>query len=355
MVSHPSTSDDPAPVPAAPAPAAAARTVLALVEQVGALAVGQTVRVPVAPGDAPTVAAWCRRTGNELISTGDGVAVVRRGVPAALADPIAALAPQQRPGARLWIYTNFDCNLACDYCCARSSPRAERRAIGADRIATLAAEAAREGVAEILLTGGEPFLLTDLDVAVAACTAHLPTTVLTNGMLFRGSRLLMLRRMPRQRLALQISLDSATADRHDRHRGAGTWQRALDGIRIALREGFRVRVAATVATGEDDRSEEAALHALLDELGIPPEDRVVRPVARRGFAAEGVELTTEALVPEVTVTAEGVYWHPVGADHPDQLVTRQIVPLGPAIAEVRRRFVEYRRTADLAAERFPCA
>ena len=26
-------------------------------------------------------------------------------------------------GQRLWVYTNFDCNLACTYCCAESSPR----------------------------------------------------------------------------------------------------------------------------------------------------------------------------------------------------------------------------------------
>ena len=30
---------------------------------------------------------------------------------------------------RLWVYTNFDCNLQCRYCVARSSPRAERRGL----------------------------------------------------------------------------------------------------------------------------------------------------------------------------------------------------------------------------------
>ncbi len=30
-------------------------------------------------------------------------------------------------GSRLWLYTNFDCNLACDYCSAGSSPRAAPR------------------------------------------------------------------------------------------------------------------------------------------------------------------------------------------------------------------------------------
>jgi MoaA/NifB/PqqE/SkfB family radical SAM enzyme len=111
-----------------------------------------------------------------------------------------------------------DCNLACDYCCARSSPQTPRRALGVDRVRRLATEAADAGVSELLLTGGEPFLLPDIDELVAACTEILPTTLLTNGMLFRGARLERLRRMDRDRLAVQISLDSATPELHDRHR-----------------------------------------------------------------------------------------------------------------------------------------
>ncbi len=40
-----------------------------------------------------------------------------------MTDPLLDLPPSARPGSRLWIYTNVDCNLACDYCCVRSSPR----------------------------------------------------------------------------------------------------------------------------------------------------------------------------------------------------------------------------------------
>jgi len=50
-----------------------------------------------------------------------------------------------------------------------------------------------------------------------------------------------------------------------------------------------------------------------------------------------------------------VYWHPVSADHDDQLVTRELFPLADAIAEVRRRFVEQHARISAAAEWFPCA
>ena len=120
----------------------------------------------------------------------DGVATIRRG---RSRDPFEGLDPNQLPGTRLWMYTNFDCNLACDYCCVRSSPQTPRAALGIDRVRRLAAEAVEAGVSELILTGGEPFLLPDLDDLAAACTDGLPTTLLTNGMLFRGRRLEALR------------------------------------------------------------------------------------------------------------------------------------------------------------------
>jgi pyruvate-formate lyase-activating enzyme len=324
--------------------------VLDLVERTGGLAAGATTTVPLDDDDAGLVRAWCERSGNQLVGISRGVATVRRG---RAPDPLAELAPDQVPGTRLWIYTNFDCNLACDYCCVRSSPRAARRAVGVDRVARLAREAADAGVSELILTGGEPFLLPDLDDLAAACTAVLPTTLLTNAMLFRGRRLDVLRRMDRDRLVLQVSLDSATPELHDRHRGHRSWERAVAGIRTAQSEGFRVRVAATL---EPDRfAELEPFRVFLDALGIARDDQVIRALARRGVAETGLELTVESLIPEVTVTADGVYWHPVSADHDDQLVTRELFPLRDAIDEVRRRFVELRVRADAAAQWFPCA
>ena len=328
--------------------------VLDLVERLGTVARHGTITVPMGLGDpeelGATVAAWCARTGNELVELTGNVATVRRGQSP---DPLAELDPEMLPGTRLWMYTNFDCNLACDYCCARSSPQTERRALGVDRVRRLATEAVDAGVSELILTGGEPFLLPDIDELVAACSGKLPTTLLTNGMLFRGRRLDALRRMDRTRVALQISLDSASADLHDQHRGVGSWDRAVAGIRTARAEGFRVRVAATLPFEQSHELE--PFHEFLDSLGIEPDDQVIRALARRGLSDDGVELTIESLIPEVTVTADGVYWHPVSADHEDQLVTRDIFPLADAIIEVRRRFTEMRARSAAAAQWFPCA
>ncbi len=132
--------------------------ILDLVEAMIVVPRGQTVEVPLRgpdlKGDQALVTAWCLRTGNELVEVNNGVATLRRGL---RQNPLVGLAPNQVPGTRLWMYTNFDCNLACDYCCVRSSPRAERRALGVDRVRRLANEAVAAGVVELVLTGGEPF------------------------------------------------------------------------------------------------------------------------------------------------------------------------------------------------------
>jgi len=292
---------------------------------------------------------WCRFTGNPLLETTvekDRTRwVFRYGAVAVPAEDNRAV------GSRLWLYTNFDCNLRCDYCCVRSSPTALRRELGLARVQRIAREAAELGVKEIFVTGGEPFLLEDIGEILLACAAAAPTTVLTNGMLFTGRRAESLRALPRDRIVLQISLDSPTPNRHDLHRGAGSWARARDGIQRARAQGFRVRLAATVST--DAEAEE--FRQFLDEEKIAAEDRVIRRIALRGAASEGLAITRADLVPEVTITAEGVYWHPVGAEDADLLVTAEIFPLAESFAAVRRAFDSEGEHANKLAKIFNCA
>ena len=293
--------------------------------------------------------AWCRFTRNTLIEsrveTGRARFVIRCG------EAPAAREPDRPVGSRLWLYTNFDCNLQCSYCCVRSSPRAPRRALGLDRVQRIAKEATELRVREIFVTGGEPFLLPDIGGILRACTAAAPTTMLTNGMLFSGRRLETLRSLPRDRLVLQISLDSPSPARHDGNRGKGAWARAWSGVERARAEGFRVRLAATVAS--DAEAEE--FRAFLDLHKITEEDRIIRPIVLRGSATEGIALARADLVPEVTITAEGVYWHPVGAEDADLLVRSEIFPLAESFAEVRRAVERENEHHHRLAQIFNCA
>jgi uncharacterized Fe-S cluster-containing radical SAM superfamily protein/TusA-related sulfurtransferase len=300
-------------------------------------------------GVQPELEAWCRFTGNPLleatVENGRARFVFRCG--ALLVSP----ADNRPVGSRLWLYTNFHCNLHCDYCCVRSSPTAPRRELGLARVQQIAREASGLSVKEIFVTGGEPFLLEDIGEILVACAEAAPTTVLTNGMLFAGRRLETLRALPRDRIVLQISLDSATPELHDIHRGPGSWARTREGIKLARSLGFRVRLAATVST--DAEAEE--FRQFLDEEKIAEEDRVIRRIALRGEASEGIAVSRADLVPEVTITADGVYWHPVGALDADLLVTRDIFPLTEAFAAVRRAFDHEGEQANKLARIFNCA
>jgi hypothetical protein len=170
-------------------------------------------------------------------------------------------------------------------------------------------------------------------------------------MLLSGRQLATLRALPRERVTFQISLDSSTPERHESHRGKGTWARTWKGIEKARDEGFRVRLAATVST--DAEAEE--FRAFLDAQEISEENRVIRRIALRGAATEGIALARADLVPEVTITSDGVFWHPVGAEDNDLLVSREIFPLATSFASVRsavdREFDHQRRLAKI----FNCA
>ena len=312
---------------------------LEIVAALRATARGQLFAVYLADDDAlADLKRWCELTGNALIEAthdeGRVVAVVRNG-------PIDR--EEERPlGSRVWVYTNFDCNLACDYCCVRSSPKAERASLDPRTVEALLHETASiTEVRDVFLTGGEPFLLESIGEMAAAAVSVAPTTILTNGMLFAGRRRALLEAMPRERVTLQVSIDSPDETLHDAHRGKGTFAKALAGVEVARGLGFRVRLAATVSTDDD----EAAAHRFFETQGLDADDRVVRRVALRGFAEEGLALSRADIVPELTFTARGIYFHPVGATDDDFLVT-------PALQPVRSGFeaIQAMRAADLAHE-----
>ncbi|MGH3437491.1 MAG: radical SAM protein [Sciscionella sp.] len=258
---------------------------------------------------------------------------------------------------RLWIYTNFHCNLACDYCAVASSPRAAPRTLEPERFRALVDEAVAEGFGELYLTGGEPFLHPDIAELIGYAADRLPTVVLTNGMLFRGNRGHTLERLSGHRnLVLQTSLDGARPATHDAHRGRGTFTRTLDGIRFATELGLPLRVAMTETP--ENTGEVPAVARLLTGLGVGADAFAVRPLLHRGFSDEGMEITDGTTVPELTVTADGMYWHPAGADSassPDMHLTGADTPLWRAKQLITERFFIARMADGTLPTPYRCA
>jgi len=255
-------------------------------------------------------------------------------------------------GHRLWAYTNFDCNLACLYCCAESSPKADARRLDPAVMAPLFAQFRESGGRELLLTGGEPFMHPGLGELVEAGEG-LALTILTNAMIFgRGRRRELLESLDRA-VVLQVSLDSATPEMHDRMRGAGSWARALDGIGLAHSLGFRVKVAATRL--DEDPEGVRELHERLDAEGIDPDDRLIRPVAAEGFAEQGMHVSIDNLEPEPVITADGAWWHPVAVTNPHMKIADAPLDLMEVFGVVRDTLRVHDAAAQAGREVFRCA
>ncbi len=242
---------------------------------------------------------------------------------------------------KLWIYTNYDCNLKCSYCVAKSGPNAPRRALGFENVKRLVDEAIDLGFDHLFFTGGEPFLLNDIYDMLAYASARVKTTVLTNAMLLRQklpgadvTRLDRLCEIANDSLIVQVSLDGGRLEDHDTYRGAGTWEKTVAGIRLLQERSFRVRLGTTETPINSPHLDKICeFHR---SLGIPDEDHFIRPLAKRGYSREGLELGMDNLIPEITVNLDGVFWHPLSTDA-DMLVSRRIFPLTTAVERVQRQ------------------
>lgn len=245
-----------------------------------------------------------------------------------------AVASGEMPG-RVWLYSNYHCNLACSYCLTESSPRSERRQLTAEQMLAVAREAKELGFTALGITGGEPFLLPWLPEVARAMADELPLVLLTNGTLFVGDRIERAMPLAHPQAALQISLDSHLPDVNDMARGPENFVKVVEAVPRLLERGVRVRIATTTA-GDLDSPALDPLRALVASLGVAAEDHLVRPIVRRGRADEqdlGVTAGARDIPSELTISADGAFWGSFGPTvrggrlDTDLLLTRTILPL----------------------------
>ena len=208
----------------------------------------------------------------------------------------------------LWINTGTLCNITCANCYIESSPRNDALSyISAAEVAAFLneAETSRLPLQELGFTGGEPFMNPDfLMMLQDALKRGFKALVLTNAMkpmMNHAKGLLALHQRYGAQLTIRVSLDHPDPAIHDAERGAGSFDRTLEGLRFLASHGFRLHIAGRAAFGA---GQEAALRAEFAAVfaahGIAVD--AADPVALMLFP----EMNAQADVPEITEACWGI-------------------------------------------------
>ncbi len=184
-------------------------------------------------------------------------------------DPYAGREEHLRtePLRELWIHTNNSCNLACRHCLVSSGPDGDP-GLPTEKVLDVIQQARSLGTQRFYFTGGEPFVRKDvlelIDAVLSDPEAEL--AILTNGILLPGKRLEALSRRAKERLRLQISLDGSCAEINDPIRGTGSFERIVEGIRVAVQMRMSVTVSTVIAEANAD--DVANVTRLVASLGV---------------------------------------------------------------------------------------
>lgn len=209
----------------------------------------------------------------------------------------------------LWFNTGTLCNIECANCYILSSPKNDALVyISPDEVRDYLdqLETRKWGVREIAFTGGEPFMNPEMiDITRAALERGYDVLILTNAMrpMMRKTMrdgLLELNAAYPGKLTLRISVDHWAKDNHDTERGAGTFDKTIEGMRWLADNGFAMAVAGRTVWGESDLDARAGYGALYAEHGFDidaqsPGQTVLFP-----------EMDESADVPEITTACWGI-------------------------------------------------
>jgi len=160
------------------------------------------------------------------------------------------------------------CNLRCRYCSHFSSASDVDQDLRLEDWLDFFDELGRNAVMDVTLEGGEPFLRQDLAPILDGIVKNrMRFGILTNGTLIDDAIVHHIE-TTRRCNQVQVSIDGSRPETHDRFRGEGSFERAIQGIRLLQRHGVPVSVRVTVHKHNVDDLE-ATARMLLEELGLP--------------------------------------------------------------------------------------
>jgi uncharacterized Fe-S cluster-containing radical SAM superfamily protein len=153
------------------------------------------------------------------------------------------------------------CNLACTHCFISCSPHNDSFGfLSLADVERALQDSFRCGVKEYYFTGGEPFLNRDMVPILERTLDFGPATVLTNGTVLKPEWLTRLRAAEDRSLyslEFRVSIDGPSPEINDPIRGAGTFDRAMQGVALLCKHGFLPIISMTRTW--DERDDDAIL------------------------------------------------------------------------------------------------
>lgn len=151
---------------------------------------------------------------------------------------------------------NYTCNFLCDHCSVKKfQGKKDGKTFSLDDVRELSRQAHEMGLANIVITGGEPLVFQDYDALVEAIDPQkFYISSDTNGWLLDIKKAKHLKKIGVDKI--QLSIDSLDAQEHDSFRKAkGSNERAMKAVDAALEAGLNI-IIQTVVTKQRLRTDE---------------------------------------------------------------------------------------------------
>ncbi|MFH0730955.1 MAG: mycofactocin radical SAM maturase [Pseudomonadota bacterium] len=134
---------------------------------------------------------------------------------------------------------SYACNLSCTHCLSDSGPKRSGELSTAECFQAIDQLAAAK-VFQLNIGGGEPFLRPDfLDLMDYAHQKGIVTCISTNGTLIDDDTA---RRLAKEMVYIQVSLDGATAASNDAIRGKGSFEKVISALECLRKRNIEVSV-----------------------------------------------------------------------------------------------------------------
>ncbi len=167
----------------------------------------------------------------------------------------------------LWIYTTLACNLRCKHCLVNAG-KVLKEELSTEEIIKLVDEAAELGVKRFYITGGEPFMKDAIFELIRYITKkkNSELIILTNATLFDDKKISALEKLKSPKLIMQVSLEGPNAEVHDKLRGKGSFDKALEGIEKLI--GIGIIPIVSTAMNKFNEKKIIETSRLLSRLGV---------------------------------------------------------------------------------------